>query len=169
MGVAVMSNDGINAIMIYFIVYLSMKLGAFFVVMLIANEIDSEEIDDYKGLGRSIPLLGVALAIFLVSLVGLPPTAGFVAKVALFIALIDSNMIVVLVIAILNTVVSLYYYIRVLRNLYLVKVDEEKPMLRVSIFNKILVLILAVPIILFGIYFTPIVDFAKNSLRIFGL
>ena len=169
LGVAVMSNEGINAILIYFIVYLIMNLGAFFVVMLIANEIDSEEIDDYKGLGRSIPLLGVALAIFLVSLVGLPPTAGFVAKVALFIALIDSNMIVVLVIAILNTVVSLYYYIRVLRNLYLVKVDEEKPMLRVSIFNKILVLILAVPIILFGIYFTPIVDFAKNSLHIFGL
>ncbi|GBD86650.1 NADH-quinone oxidoreductase subunit N [bacterium BMS3Abin03] len=169
LGVAVLSNEGIIAIMIYFIVYLFMNLGAFFVVMLVANEIGSEEIDDYKGLGRSIPLLGVALAIFLISLVGLPPTAGFIAKVALFIALIDANMIVVLVITILNTVVSVYYYIRILRNLYLVKVDEERPMLRINFLNKVFVLFLAVPLIVFGIYFTPIIDFAKYSLNILGL
>ncbi len=84
LGLAVMSNEGMTAIIIYFIVYAFMNLGAFFVVMLIANKIGSEELDDYKGLGYSTPVLGICLAIFLVSLTGLPPTAGFIGK-ALFI------------------------------------------------------------------------------------
>jgi NADH-quinone oxidoreductase subunit N len=168
LGLAVMSNQGIIAIMLYFIVYAIMNLGAFYVVMLIANKIGSEDIDDYKGLGRSMPVLGVMFAFFLVSLVGLPPTAGFIAKAFLFIALVDANMIVVAIIALLNTVVSLYYYIRVLKNMYLVDVEEEKPTVKLSFANGLLLFALGIPILLFGIYFTPIIDFAKYSFTILG-
>lgn len=168
LGLAVMSNEGITAIMVYFIVYAFMNLGAFYVVMLIANKTGSENIDDYKGLGKSIPFLGVALAFFLVSLVGLPPTAGFIGKVVIFVALIDANMVVVAIIALLNTVVSLYYYIRILKNLYLVQTDDEKPTIPLSFANGILVFILAAPILIFGIYFSPIIIFAKSSLSILG-
>lgn len=168
LGLAVMSNEGITAIMIYFLVYMFMNLGAFFVVMLVANKIGSEDIDDYKGLGRSMPLLGVTFAIFLVSLVGLPPTAGFVAKVALFIALVDAKMIVLAIIALLNTVVSVYYYMRILKNLYLVKVDETKPEIKPSLLNSIIIILLVAPILIFGIYFTPLVNFAKSSMHILG-
>ena len=163
LGLAVMSEEGIMAIMVYFIVYAFMNLGAFLVVMLVANKIGSEEIDDYKGLGKSMPFLGLMLAIFLVSLVGIPPTAGFIAKVLLFVALVDANMIALAVIALLNTVVSLYYYIRVLKNLYLVKVEKDKPGIPVSFANAILLLVLVAPILIFGIYFTPIINFAKES------
>jgi NADH-quinone oxidoreductase subunit N len=145
-----------------------MNLGAFLVVMIVANKIGSEEIDDYKGLGKSMPFLGIVLAIFLVSLVGIPPTAGFIAKVMLFIALVDANLITLAIIALLNTVVSLYYYIRVLKNLYLVKVEEEKPEIPVSFANGILLIVLAAPILIFGIYFTPIINFAKESASILG-
>ncbi len=89
-----------------------MNVGAFFVVMIIANKIGSEETDDYKGLGYSMPFLGFSIAVFLVSLTGIPPTAGFIGKLYIFIALVDAKMIVVAVIALLNTVVSLYYYIK---------------------------------------------------------
>jgi len=168
LGVAVLSDQGITATMIYFIVYLFMNLGAFFVVMLIANKIGSEDIDDYKGLGKSMPLLGIALAFFLLSLAGIPPTAGFIGKVVLFLALVDANMIAVAIIALLNTVVSLYYYIRVLKNLYLVQVDEEKPVIKLSFANGFVIFLLAAPVLIFGIYFTPIVNFAKNSINILG-
>jgi NADH-quinone oxidoreductase subunit N len=168
LGVAVLSDQGITATMIYFIVYLFMNLGAFFVVMIIANKIGSEDIDDYKGLGKTMPLLGVALALFLVSLVGLPPTAGFIGKVVLFLALVDADMIALAVIALLNSVVSLYYYIRVLKNLYLVQVDEEKPVIKISFANVLVIILLAAPVLIFGIYFTPIVNFAKNSINILG-
>ena len=163
LGLAVMSEEGIMAIMVYFIVYAFMNLGAFLVVMLVANKIGSEEIDDYKGLGKSMPFLGIMLAIFLVSLVGMPPTAGFIAKVLLFVALVDANMIALAVIALLNTVVSLYYYIRVLKNLYLVKIEKDKAGIPVSLANAILLIALVAPILIFGIYFTPIINFAKES------
>lgn len=166
LGLAVMSNEGITAILVYFIVYAFMNLGAFFVVMLIANKTGSENLDDYKGLGKSIPLLGVTLAIFLVSLVGLPPTAGFIGKMVIFIALVDAKMIVVAIIALLNTVVSLYYYIRVLKNLYLVQTEDERPTIKLSLANGILLIFLTAPIIIFGIYFSPIIDFAKSSIAI---
>ena len=168
LGLAVMSNAGLNAIMVYFIVYAFMNLGAFFVVMVIANKIGSEEIDDYKGLGRRMPYLGIIFAIFLISLVGLPPTAGFIAKVMLFIALIDANMVIVAVIALLNTVVSLYYYIRVLKNMYLVQVEEDKPVIPIKLANGLVLFLLAAPILIFGVYFSPIIDFAKNSITILG-
>ena len=168
LGIAVLSDQGIAAVLIYFAIYLFMNLGAFYVVMLIANKIGSEHIDDYKGLGKSVPFLGVTLAIFLVSLTGIPPTAGFVAKLYLFMALVDADMITVAFIALLNTVVSLYYYIRVLKNLYLVKTEKEKPLLAVSALHYAVLLSLVIPTIIFGIYFTPIVDLAKNSVKMLG-
>jgi NADH-quinone oxidoreductase subunit N len=169
LGLAVMSNEGITAILIYFIVYAFMNLGAFFVVLLIANKIGSEELDDYKGLGASTPFLSVCLAIFLVSLTGLPPTAGFVGKLYLFIALVDAKMIAVAVIALLNSVVSLYYYIKVLKCLFLDKSEKEVPAFSASYPALILVFLIAAPVIIFGIYFTPLVDLAKSSITLLGL
>jgi NADH-quinone oxidoreductase subunit N len=168
LGLAVLSNQGMMAVLIYFAVYAIMNLGAFFIVMLIANKIGSENIDDYKGLGYSTPLLGISLAVFLVSLTGLPPTAGFIAKLYLFIALVDAKMIVVAIIALLNTVVSLYYYIRVLKNMYLVKAEIPVPAFSASIGNKILVVVMLIPVILLGIYFTPLVQWAQSSVSLLG-
>ncbi len=168
LGIAVLSNQGMLAILIYFAVYLLMNMGAFLVVMLIANKIGSENIDDYDGLGHTSPFLGVALAIFLVSLTGLPPTAGFVGKLYLFIALVDAKMIAVAVIALLNSVVSLYYYIRVLKHMFLTKPEKETQIVTTTLPNTILVSFLVTAILVFGVYFSPIVDAAKNCLVLLG-
>lgn len=168
LGVAVLSDQGLMAVMIYFSIYLFMNLGAFFIVMLIANEINSESLDDYKGLGYSIPFLGTALAIFLISLTGLPPTAGFIGKLYLFIALVDAKMITVAIIALLNTVVSLYYYIRILKALFLTKTEKHVE-IKISTFNFIIILVLLAPILIFGVYFSPLVNLAKASIQILGL
>lgn len=168
LGMAVLSNQGMIAIIIYFAVYAFMNLGAFFVVMLIANKIGSENIDDYKGLGYSQPFLGVSLAIFLVSLTGLPPTAGFVGKLYLFIALVDAKMIALAVVALLNSVVSLYYYISVLKNLFLTRPENGTFEFKVSFSNGLVMMLLAAPIIILGLYFTPLIDLAKSSMQILG-
>ena len=167
LGVAVLSDQGLMAVLVYFSVYLFMNLGAFYVVMLIANKINSEEIDDYKGIGYSLPLLGTALGIFLVSLTGLPPTAGFVGKLYLFIALVDANMITVAIIALLNTVVSLYYYIRVLKAMFLVR-SEKTVEIHLSPLNYIVIFLLAAPVLILGVYFTPLVNIAKESVQLLG-
>jgi NADH-quinone oxidoreductase subunit N len=168
LGMAVLSNQGMIAIIIYFMVYALMNLGAFFVVMLIANKIGSEDINDYKGLGYSQPFLGVSLAIFLVSLSGIPPTAGFIGKLYLFIALVDAKMIALAVIALLNSVVSLYYYIRVLKNLFLTRPEKGTFEFKVSFSNGLVMVLLAAPVIIFGLYFTPLINIAKSSIQILG-
>jgi NADH-quinone oxidoreductase subunit N len=168
LGMAVLSNQGMIAIIIYFTVYAFMNLGAFFVVMLIANKIGTEDINDYKGLGYSQPFLGVCLGIFLVSLTGLPPTAGFIGKLYLFIALVDAKMITLAVIALLNSVVSLYYYIRVLKNLFLKRPENGTFEFKVSFSNGLVLVLLAAPVIILGLYFTPIIDLAKSSMQILG-
>jgi NADH-quinone oxidoreductase subunit N len=168
LGVAVLSDQGLMAVLIYFAIYLFMNLGAFYIVMLIANKINSENIDDYKGLGYSIPFLATSLSIFFISLTGLPPTAGFIGKLYLFIALIDAKMVVVAIIALLNTVVSLYYYVRVLKALFLVKTDKKVD-IEITPLNFVVVLALLAPVLILGIYFTPLVDLAKASIQILGL
>jgi NADH-quinone oxidoreductase subunit N len=163
-----MSEQGLIAILIYFAVYAFMNLGAFFIVMLIANKIGSEELEDYNGLGYSAPLLGVSLTIFLISLTGIPPTAGFIGKLYLFLALIDAKMVTVAVIALLNTVVSLYYYIRILKHMYLVKTESGMPSFSVSPVNGFVLAVLLIPILYFGIYWTPLIEIAKSSIGILG-
>lgn len=171
LGLAVLSNQGMLAILVYFFIYAFMNLGAFFIVMLIANRIGSEELEDYKGLGYSMPFAGIALALFLVSLIGLPPSAGFIGKLYLFIALVNAKMVVVAVIALLNTVVSLYYYIRILKEMYLSKPAAEAalPEMKMSPLNTALVVVMLIPVIIFGVYFTPLLEFAKSCVSVFGL
>ncbi len=162
---SVQTEAGVMAVMIYFAVYLLMNLGAFLVVILINNKINSENIDDYDGLGTSMPYLGVSLGIFLVSLTGLPPTAGFIGKLYVFLALIDSNMIVLALILLLNTVISLYYYIRVLKHMFLNKRKDEPVAVKNTLYEASVVFVLAAPVLIFGIFFTPLVNFARTSIH----
>ncbi len=166
LGIAVLSDQGLLAVMIYFLVYLLMNIGAFYIVMVISNQINSENLNDYNKLGYASPFLGVSLTVFLISLTGLPPTAGFISKLYIFISLIDANMIFVAVIAVLNSVVSLYYYIRILKHMFINESENEVPQLKVAANEIVFILILLVPTLVLGIYFSPLVDFAQNCLAI---
>jgi len=169
MGVVVLSDKGLAAVLIYFVVYLFMNLGAFYIVMLVANKTGSEDIDSYKGLGYRSPLIGVAMVIFFISLTGLPPTAGFIGKLYLFVALLDARWIWLAIIGALNSVVSLYYYVRVLRNMFLREPEKEWGPLRFSIPQVAILMLLLLPTLLFGLYFAPIVDWANASVIMFGV
>ncbi|HID21623.1 MAG TPA: NADH-quinone oxidoreductase subunit N, partial [Planctomycetaceae bacterium] len=112
---AVESRRCLEGLLYYLCVYLFMNLGAFAIVALIRNEIFSEDIRDYNGLGWQAPLLGVCMAICLFSLTGVPPLGGFVGKLFIFASVIQAAKIapwmwVVLVLGLLNTVFSLFYY-----------------------------------------------------------
>ena len=168
MGVVVLNNDGLTAVMVYFAIYLFMNLGAFYVVMLVANKIGSEDIDDYRGLSARSPFLAVALAIFLLSLTGLPPTAGFIGKLYLFLALINHGWVWLAVVGALNTVIALYYYVRVFRNMFLRAEETRGGALGLGSIQMAMVLVLLVPTLLLGLYFSPLVQLAQSSVRIFG-
>lgn len=164
MGAVVMSSAGISAMMFYFVMYFFMNLGAFYVVMAVADRIGSENIDDYKGLGRRAPVLAASLSIFLISLTGLPPTSGFVAKLFLFAAVLDTSYTWLVVVAALNTVISLYYYARVFRNMYLRDADDgQHTPVRFAPAITVVTILFVIPNILFCFYFQPILSFAQQS------
>lgn len=144
-----------------------MNLGAFFIVQLVANKTNSEEISDYSGLGYKSPIIAACLTIFLISLTGLPPTAGFIGKLYVFSAVINSGFLWLALIGVLNSVVSLFYYVNVIRNMYLRETDKTSPQFVFSPIEIAIVLILAGATLVFGIYFTPIVEWATHSMNIF--
>ena len=164
LGIAVISDQGLLAVMIYFMIYLLMNIGAFYIVMLISNRINSEDVNDYNRLGYASPFLGISLTIFLISLTGLPPTAGFISKLYIFLALLDAKMIFVAVIAVLNSVVSLYYYIRILKHMFISESEKEIQKFTISLNEIVFIVILLIPTLLLGVYFSPIVDFAQSCL-----
>ena len=167
MAVSVMNDNGVSAVLIYFVFYMLMNLGAFFVVQLIANKLDTENIDEYNGLGYRSPVLAVCMTVFLISLAGLPPTSGFIGKLYVFSSVINSGYIWLAIIGVLNSVVSLYYYAKIIRNMYLRDVESAKTKLVFSPITIAIVLMLAIPSLLFGVYFTPIVEWANYSMNIF--
>ncbi len=169
LGVVTMSPEGVSAVMIYFVVYLFMNLGAFYVVMLVADKTGSEEMSAYAGLGQRSPFIGVAMTIFLLSLTGIPPTAGFVGKLYIFSALIGAKMIGLVVIGALNSVVSLYYYVRILKNMFLKDAAPGGAVFGLSVPEVAMLLLLLVPTLLLGLYFGPLVEYAQASVSIFGI
>ncbi len=169
MGIVVLSDKGLMAVLLYFIVYLFMNLGAFYVVMLMADRTGSEDIDSYKGLGYRAPLLSVAMAIFLISLTGLPPTAGFIGKLYLFAAVLDARWVWLAVVGAINSVISLYYYARVFRNMFLRDPEGPTAVVTIGRAQTVLLLVLLVPTLLFGLYFSPLVDLANASMMMVGV
>ncbi len=105
----------IASLVVYIGVYLLMNLAAFAIVAFLRNAMESEEIADYAGLVRGSPGLAVCMAVVMFSLVGVPPLAGFWAKWAIFYAVVQSHLWTLLFVGVLNTVLSLFYYLRVVR------------------------------------------------------
>jgi len=106
---------GQSVIMFFLVSYALTNLGAFIAVIAISSKLDSDLIADYAGMGKRAPVLALALTFCLISLIGMPPAAGFMAKFYLFSAAVQHNLLWLVVIAVLNTVISAYYYLRVVK------------------------------------------------------
>ena len=164
----VMSGDSVYAIMIYLVMYLFMNLGAFFVVITVKNKTGGETFDDYKGLGWEMPLIGVVMTIFMVSLTGLPPSAGFIGKFYIFASLIKggNQFYWLVVVGGINSVVSLYYYFRVVKVMFL-EGERKDTILQPPTVMAGMLLATAIPTVILGIYWTPVADWIQNSLTFF--
>jgi NADH-quinone oxidoreductase subunit N len=122
MGIVVGTTRGVSAMMIYLLIYSFMQLGAFaVVVMLRRHDVVGDELKDFSGLAFRQPFAAFAMLLFMLSLGGIPPTAGFMGKFWLFGAAIDGGYVWLAVIGVLNSAISLYYYIRLVVFMYLKK------------------------------------------------
>ena len=169
MALPMMSNSSIEGVMMYLIMYLFMNLGAFFVVIYVKDQIGGEDYNSFDGLGWKMPYVAIPMTLFMVALTGLPPTAGFVGKFYIFAAVIESGsrFYWLAFVGVINSVISLYYYIRVVRHMYLIGERNDEFINPSSKLVLSLLVVLAIPSFVFGWYFSPIAEWISRSTTMF--
>ena len=161
----VLSMEAVESVMIYLFIYVFMNLGAFFIVIFVKNKTGGESFEDFEGLGWEMPIVGAFMTLFMLSLTGLPPTAGFVGKLYIFKTLVGagSEFLWLVVAGGVNSVISLYYYFHVVKVMFLggkrsdVITYPPSTMFGLMIFT-------AVPSLLLGLYWNPLASWVKDSL-----
>jgi NADH-quinone oxidoreductase subunit N len=158
-------GSGARALLFYLLAYLFTNLGAFAVATLIGRALGSDRIPDYAGLSRRAPFSALAMAVFMLSLTGIPPTALFFGKFLLFGAAINSGLLWLAVVGIVNSVISLFYYFGVIRAMYLMAPPEGAGPLPETGVGRALLAVTTLGTLLIGVFpeqFVRLADAASN-------
>ena len=160
------AQSAVSALLLYLAIYLFMNLSAFAIIALLRNAMQSEEIKDYAGLVRSCPMIAVMMTAVLVSLIGLPPLAGFWPKLRVLQSLYEAGgplMIFVLVVAALNSAIALVYYLRVAKTMCIDEEPDSRGPVSLGFLPTAYVLVVSVPVLLFGILPQGIAQWASQA------
>jgi len=157
-GIVAFSKLGIASVVFYMTAYIVTNLTAFGVVMAVGRVIGTDEYDGYKGLSRRSPLLGLIMLAAFLSLAGMPPFGGFVAKVFVFAAGIQSGYVWLVIVGILNSIVGVYYYLNVMKYVYLYRLENEDEEQHPVVLTRpyvIALVVLVLGVILLGTVLAP--------------
>ncbi|MCX7669976.1 MAG: proton-conducting transporter membrane subunit, partial [Anaerolineae bacterium] len=157
---------GINGVLIYLFAYLVTNVGAFAAVIVVENRSGRVEIRDYAGMVRRAPWLATLLFIFLLSLAGIPPTAGFVGKLFVFGAAVRAGMIPLAVIGALNAVISAFYYLNVVRVMFFVPAEPDAEPIAAEWPLQAAVLATGALTLLIGLVPEPLIRWAAQSVQL---
>lgn len=155
---------GRSGILFFLASYVFTNMGVFIAIIAISTKLNSDQIDDYAGMGKRTPLVALALTLGLISLIGMPPAAGFMAKFYIFSAAVQHNLLWLVIIAVINSVISAYYYLRVVKVMWLGKPASEEKISQSGTLKLALVLA-SLGILLLGIipgYVMRLAEFAAN-------
>jgi NADH-quinone oxidoreductase subunit N len=164
MGLATGRTAGVEAIAYYLLAYLVSNLAVFFTIVLASDALDGDDLDDYKGLSKRSPLLAAALFLGLLSLAGVPPLAGFVGKLLVLLAATQSKLLWLVAIGAVNVAVSLYYYLMVVKRMYL-DPPASKASIAVEPFNRAVLVLLLIGILAIGILQEPFLTRIASAFR----
>jgi NADH-quinone oxidoreductase subunit N len=163
-GPVVGSQLGVAAVLFYSLTYALMTIGAFgMVILLQRGTVRGDQIDDFTGLAQKSPMSAAIMLLFLLSLTGIPPTAGFVGKFYLFAAAVEAGYIWLVLIAVVNSAISLFYYMRVVVAMYMRDLPPQGLALSTSSTLRVALLLAAAGTLLLGIFPGPILEFARAS------
>jgi NADH-quinone oxidoreductase subunit N len=166
-GLAAGTKMGSDAILFYLLTYLFANIGAFAVVIAVSRAIGSDEIDDYRGLNRRSPFLAFSMLLFLLSLAGVPPLAGFIGKIYIFVSAIKEGLYTLITVGLINIVISMYYYLIVVKKMYINEPVDPSP-LSVSGPMKAVVYVGLAGTLLIGIYPQPFIDWVVSATLMFS-
>ncbi len=157
--------QGLNGLLMYLLAYLFTNIGAFAIIIAMENKTGSTEIKSYAGLIKRSPYLAIAFLIFLLSLIGIPPTAGFIGKLFVFGAAITQEMFVLATVAIINSVISVYYYLGIARQMFFTQSDDTSP-IAVSASLNAVVTVTLVLVLAMALWAQPFIDWTTNSAQL---
>jgi NADH-quinone oxidoreductase subunit N len=162
-GIVAANELGIASVIFYLIAYLLTNLAAFGVVSVVGRVIGSDEIADYAGLSRRSTGASMAMLIAFLSLAGVPPLAGFVAKIWVFAAAVEAELYWLAFIGVINAIIGVYYYLIVLKVVYLYRSEDEDKPFPISRPNMMALALLSIGIIVVGKIFAPWWGFADAA------
>ena len=145
-----------QGVLFYSIAYAVMNLGAFFFVTAVNNHLKSEHLDDWQGLGFRAPWAGAMMVVFLASLTGVPPFAGFVGKFWLFLSVMDRQWFWLVILAGLNSVMGLFYYFKVVKALFLKPAEENRTPLKLHWLQYTVLAGMAIPTLGLGLFISTV-------------
>jgi NADH-quinone oxidoreductase subunit N len=164
LGLIAGNSTGIKGVLVYVLVYTFMNLGAFLVIVALRRkDLIGEDLDDMAGLVHKAPVYAVLMLIFLLSLAGIPPTAGFIGKYLIFLSLIETGHYLLAVVATLYVAVAIYYYFRIVRTMFIGELADRVP-LTSSIGLRFALGVTSVLTLGIGIYPQPFLTMAQNSI-----
>jgi NADH-quinone oxidoreductase subunit N len=166
-GLAAGTKMGSDSVLFYLLTYLVANLGAFAIVIIFSNLTGSDQIDDYRGLGRRSPLLAAAMLVFLLSLAGVPPLAGFIGKIYVFAAAMREGLVTLVIIGLINIVISMYYYLVIVKKIYISEPTDRRP-IPVSGPMKAVVYATVAGTVVIGVYPKPFIEWAVASTSLFS-
>lgn len=161
--VAVNSGLGLTSVVYYLVAYLMTNLAAFAIVAAYGRVAGTDDLKAYYGLSRRSPMLALAMLVAFLSLAGMPPFAGFVAKVFIFAAAVESGQVWLAVVGVLNSIIGLYYYLTVMKYVYLYRSEGDEQPLAVSGSFKLAIGVLVAGILIVGTLFSPWFSWAATA------
>jgi len=165
-GLASATQMGSHATLFYLLAYLFANLGAFIVVIIYSNLTEKDDLQDFAGLNRRSPILAFAMLIFLLSLAGVPPLAGFLAKVYIFAGAVEQGLLFLVSVGLINVIISFYYYLIIVKKMYTLP-PAETTEIPISIPMKIALYTCMAGTLLLGIWPAPWIDYAVSATDIF--
>jgi NADH-quinone oxidoreductase subunit N len=164
LGIIVANQEGLASMMNYMMIYAFMNIGAFGVITMLRSEgFRGENIDDYQGLSKQHPLAAVLMLIFMFSLTGIPPTAGFIGKLYLFLGAINAGYTWLVVIAVIFSAISAFFYLRIVMYMY-IRDPKRDVTLTTSASTNVALGIAVVAVLFIGIFPSYLLGFAKAAL-----
>jgi NADH-quinone oxidoreductase subunit N len=161
--VAVNSELGLTSVVYYLVAYLMTNLAAFAIVAAYGRVAGSDDMTAYYGLSRRSPMLALAMLVAFLSLAGMPPFAGFIAKVFIFAAAVDAGQVWLAVVGVLNSIIGLFYYLTVMKYVYLYRAEGDETPLHVSGSFKLAIGVLVAGILIVGTLFSPWFNWAATA------
>lgn len=163
LGVVVMNQSGVQAILFYGIVYLFMTLIAFYITSYLSDMYGTDSYDVFRGLVFKHPLMAIIMAAVLFSLAGMPPFSGFVAKFNIFSVIIEKKYYGIALVAAINSVIALYYYMKLAKTMIFGKADGEEKVIGFSPINQAVIVALFIPVIFLGVFWDSAMALAGQA------